>query len=107
MTPNEYEKAISKFDKYPEKWKPLIYIAGLCGESGEISDKLKKIIRDKDGKFEIRDEEILNELGDVLWYIVRLGSWFGYSFDEIIIANHEKLKSRWERKKIGGSGDRR
>ena len=105
MTPNEYEKAIAVFDKYPENWKPLIYAAGLAGEAGEVNDKLKKIIRDKNGKFEMRDEKILKELGDVLWYLVRTGSWFGYSFEEIINANHEKLKSRWERNKLGGSGD--
>lgn len=107
MTPNEYEIAISKFDTYPENKKPEIYVLGLCGEAGEVADKFKKIIRDQDGKFKVRDEKILKELGDVLWYMVRVGSWFGYSFNEIIDANHEKLQDRWERKKIGGSGDNR
>ena len=107
MTPNAYEKAISVFDKYPKKSQPEIYVLGLCGEAGEVADKFKKIIRDQNGKFEMRDEKILKELGDVLWYLVRAGSYFGYSFNEIINANHEKLKSRGERKKIGGSGDNR
>ncbi len=107
MTPNEYEMAIAKFDTYPENKQTEIYVLGLCGEAGEVADKFKKIIRDKNGKFEMRDEKILKELGDVLWYMVRIGSWFGYSLDEIMIANHEKLQSRWERKKIGGSGDNR
>ena len=107
MTPNEYEMAIATTDTYPENKKPEIYVLGLCSEAGEVADKFKKIIRDKDGKYEVRDENVLHELGDVLWYIVRTGSYFGYSFEEIMFANHEKVKSRWERKKIGGSGDNR
>ena len=107
MKPNEYEIAVAKFDKYPKESRPSVYALGLCAESGEVADKLKKIIRDSDGKFEMRDENIMYELGDILWYLVRTASWFGYSFDEIMIANHEKLKSRWKRKKIGGSGDKR
>ncbi len=107
MTPNEYEKAIAITDIYPENKKPEIYVLGLCSEAGEVADKLQKIIRDKNGKYEVRDEKILKELGDVLWNLVRTGSWFGYTLDEIMIANYEKVKSRLKRDKISGSGDER
>ncbi len=107
MKVNEYEIEISKFDRYPKESQPVCYALGLAGESGEVCDKLKKIIRDDNGVFMTRDENVLNELGDVLWYITRLGSYFGYSINEIMIANYEKLLSRNVRGKIGGSGDKR
>lgn len=107
MNTNEYEIAISKFDKYPQELKPICYVLGLAGESGEVCEKVKKIIRDKGGKFEVRDKEIAKELGDVIWYVSRIASYYGFSLEEIIGMNYEKLKSRWERDVLGGDGDNR
>lgn len=107
MTPNEYEKAIAVFDKYPSNLIPLVYALGLAGETGEVCDKMKKVIRDHNGEFDMRDEGILFELGDCLWYVTRIASYFGFSLQEVIDKNHGKLKSRWERGKIEGSDDDR
>lgn len=81
---------------------------GLTGEAGEVADKIKKIIRDKNGAFTPEDvTEIKKELGDVLWYVAALSTEFGLSLGDIADANISKLQSRKARGKISGSGDDR
>ena len=94
---------------YPNKDSNFIYpVLGLCGESGEIAEKIKKVIRDEGGIVsEHKKEEIKKELGDVLWYISQIATELRLSLDAIAKANIEKLQSRLERNKISGSGDNR
>jgi len=105
----EYQKKSKKTALYPNKGKNYIYpTLGLAGESGEVAEKIKKVIRDKGGVIddETRDS-IKKELGDVLWYVSQIASELELSLDEIAEGNIEKLYSRLERGKIGGSGDNR
>ena len=92
--------------KYQDK---IVYPAlGLCGEAGEVAEKVKKVLRDNDGVF--TDEiklEIAKELGDVLWYISALSDDIGYSLEQIALMNNQKLISRKERGVISGEGDNR
>ena len=45
-------------------------VLGLAGESGEVVEKIKKLLRDKQGMLEESDKaDILKELGEVLWYV--------------------------------------
>lgn len=83
-------------------------VLGLVGESGEVAEKLKKILRDHGGKITEDDKQaIAHELGDVLWYLARLADLSGYSLDQVAEMNLEKLSSRKARNQIGGSGDNR
>lgn len=83
-------------------------ILGLVGESGEVAEKYKKIIRDKQGKISPDDrEELVKELGDVLWYIALLAKYLGVSLEEVATQNLDKLSSRKSRKAIQGRGDNR
>ena len=95
--------------RYPNIGNNFIYpVLGLCGESGEIAEKIKKVIRDEGGIIsEQKKEEIKKELGDVLWYISQIGVELGLSLDAVAKGNIEKLQSRLERNKISGSGDNR
>jgi NTP pyrophosphatase (non-canonical NTP hydrolase) len=77
---------------------------GLVGESGEVAEKVKKLIRDK---HKFTAEEIASELGDVLFYNVAIASIFGFTLGDIIRMNMEKLNSRQERGVLQGSGDNR
>jgi NTP pyrophosphatase (non-canonical NTP hydrolase) len=106
---NEYQKESRKTAIYPNQGKNFIYpTLGLAGESGEVADKIKKVIRDKKGKLDKETiEEIEKELGDVLWYLAQLASELGLSFENVAKKNLEKLFSRKERDKIKGSGDNR
>ena len=94
----------ARYDGYMEK------ALGLAGETGEVLEKIKKMIRDKNGVFSPTPEDIAElkkELGDVLWYISALAFYNGIDLDDVARANLDKLRSRKERNKIHGSGDNR
>lgn len=83
-------------------------VLGLVGESGEVAEKFKKIIRDKNAVASIDDKrELAKELGDVLWYINALSNSLGYSLEQVAQMNLEKILSRKSRGKTSGSGDNR
>lgn len=109
MTFQEYQEKSRLTAKYPNQGNNFIYpVLGLAGESGEVAEKIKKIIRDQEGLVnDINREEIKKELGDVLWYLTQLSFEFGISLDDVATTNLEKLFSRLERNKIGGNGDNR
>ena len=109
LTFNEYQKKSRKTAIYPNTGKNFIYPAlGLAGETGEVIEKIKRIIRDKNG---IVDKEIKEgiekELGDVLWYIAQLCTELGLSMEDIARKNLEKLTLREKRGTIRGEGDNR
>lgn len=80
---------------------------GLAGEAGETADKIKKILRgDKPFNDEAR-EAIAFELGDVLYYLTRIGVTIGYNLEQIAHMNENKLTSRKERGMLKGDGDNR
>ena len=103
MNFTEYQRKARSFVVYPEEKKITYPTLGLCGEAGEIANKVKKQIRDN--KFD--RHETAKELGDVLWYVAVLANDLGYSLVEIAENNIEKLESRQERGVIQGSGDNR
>ena len=106
---NEYQKLARTTAIYKDKGKNYIYpVLGLCGESGEVAEKIKKIIRDGDGTISKEQKvELEKELGDILWYIANLGVELGLKMDSIASKNIDKLKSRQKREKLHSSGDNR
>jgi len=111
------------FDKYQEKAKKydlfeptsnlkdvafVEKVLGLTGEAGETTDKIKKILRDKDGAISPEDKEsVSKELGDVLWYIANIARYLDIPLSEIATNNIGKLEDRYQRNKIHGAGDER
>lgn len=77
---------------------------GLVGEAGEVAEKIKKLIRD-DTKFS--DEEVLKELGDVVFYATALANIYGKGLHEVMELNIKKLDDRLKRGTLKGSGDNR
>jgi NTP pyrophosphatase (non-canonical NTP hydrolase) len=105
---NEYQKEAVKTAIYGTGNKVIYPVLGLCGEAGEVAEKVKKILRDKNGAYDPEDfEAIKKELGDVLWYIANIANDLDLSLDGVALANIEKLKSRRDRNKLHGSGDNR
>ncbi len=110
---NKYQVAAAKYDTFeakPEVSDPsfVAKIFGLSGETGEVCEKFKKIVRDKEGKLSPEDKrEIVKELGDVLWYLSAISRYMGVEFQEVAEMNLDKLQSRFERDKIHGAGDNR
>ena len=114
LTFNDYQKQAITTDKFGggrhDASDPafMAKVLGLCGEAGEVAEKFKKIIRDKDGKLDAEDKvEIAKELGDVLWYNAIIANYLDIEFADIAQANLKTLASRKNRGKISGSGDNR
>jgi len=109
MNFEEYQKKSRVTAKYPDAGKNFIYpTLGLAGESGEVAEKIKKVIRDKGGVVDAETKELIQkELGDVLWYVSQLATELELSLDDVAEKNIEKLYDRLERDKIKGSGDNR
>ncbi len=106
---NEYQTQAQTTAVYTNPEQQLICtVLGLSGESGEVAEKFKKIFRDKGGQISEADRlEIQKELGDVLWYVAVLSRTLGLSLEDVASANLAKLKHRFERGMVHGSGDNR
>lgn len=109
MTFDEYQQQAKTTAQYASEIPGWVYLTlGLTSESGEVADKFKKIIRNKNGVFSDADRtEIKKELGDVLWYLALLAEELGFSFDEVARANLTKLSDRQARDVIKSTGDNR
>lgn len=114
MNFNEYQERAKTTDVFTEKPTTLnepAFVAkllGLNGETGEVSEKFKKIIRDKGGIISEEDKiEIKKELGDVLWYLALISDYMDISLEDVAKSNIEKLASRKNRNQLHGSGDNR
>ncbi|MFH1404823.1 MAG: nucleoside triphosphate pyrophosphohydrolase family protein [Patescibacteria group bacterium] len=109
MNFNEYQQLSRLTAQYPNAGNNFIYpVLGLAGETGEVAEKFKKIIRDNNGIVDDERKEVIKkELGDVMWYIAQISTEIGLSLDDVALTNLEKLFSRLERGKIQGDGDER
>ena len=67
-------------------------VMGLCGESGECIDIVKKWLAQ--GHALDRDK-LAKELGDVAWYLAEAATALKIPLEEILAANIEKLKQRF------------
>ena len=102
-----YQKAAIKTSKMSkaDRW---YFALGLCGEAGEVAEKVKKHYRDDKGTITLeRREAIKNELGDTLWYLSMVASAFGINLEDVATSNLEKLAVRDEQGLIHGDGDNR
>ncbi len=94
MEINDYQKkAMTTLNKDIKKDDVLINSAmGLCGESGEVFDLIKKHLFQG---HELNKDDLIKELGDVAWYLAEAAYALDVSLDEICLKNIEKLKKRF------------
>lgn len=107
---SDYQRSAFAFAQYPDAGKGnWTYPAlGLAGESGEVCEKLKKVIRDKGGRIDEETRIALSlELSDVLWYIAALCTELELDMSDVAYTNIAKLANREKRGVIQGSGDDR
>ena len=103
-----YSPANTNWAKEPTDASYTYATLGLVGEAGEVAEKVKKIIRNKNGKINQEDKiEIAKELGDVLWYIAELATSLKISLNDIAESNIFKLQDRKKRDVIKSKGDNR
>ncbi len=68
---------------------------GLCSESGEANDLVKKLkFHGKKWSPEIR-EHLIKELGDVAWYFIQGCIALEIDPEDVLIANVKKLEARY------------
>lgn len=66
-------------------------ILALCGESGELANKLKKSLRSNTPP---NPEVLVDELGDVLWYVAAVAKDLGFELETVARFNLKKLTER-------------
>lgn len=91
MTLNEYQ-ALAQRTSNTDHNKLLNGCMGMCGEAGECIDILKKHVMQG---HDIDYAKLVEEVGDVLWYIAETASAIGVSLESIAQANIDKLKNRY------------
>ena len=94
MTINEYQKlAMTTLNKkIPEDQLIINACLGLSGEVGEVNDLIKKNIFQG---HPLNKEDLINELGDIAWYLAEAATALNIELEEILIKNIEKLKKRF------------
>lgn len=94
MEINEYQKlAMTTLNKNLSKKDVLINgVMGLCGESGEVIDIVKKHLAQGHN---LDKEKIIKELGDVAWYIAEIAYALDVDLETVLKLNIEKLKRRY------------
>lgn len=94
MTINEYQKlAMTTLNPNLSEKDVLINgVMGLCGESGEAIDIVKKWLAQGHG---LDKEKLAKELGDICWYLAETATALDLSLEDIMAANIEKLKKRY------------
>jgi NTP pyrophosphatase (non-canonical NTP hydrolase) len=109
MELSDYQDRSRATAVYPQAGDNLLYpTLGLCGEAGEVAEKIKKMVRDDAGVLSAERRAALSkELGDVLWYLAQLATEAGLDLDEVARTNLDKLLSRQRRSVLQGSGDDR
>ena len=94
MTPNEYQiLALRTLNPALDKKDVLINgVMGLCGESGEAIDIVKKWLAQG---HELDREKLAGELGDIAWYLAETAWALDLPLEDILKANIEKLEKRY------------
>lgn len=94
MTINEYQNLAMRTLNPDLSRKDVLLnsVMGLCGESGEAIDIVKKWLAQG---HELDKEHLLKELGDVAWYLAEAATALDVSLEQIMQANIDKLKKRY------------
>ena len=94
MNVNEYQElAMATLNPDLSKKDALINsVMGLCGESGEAIDIVKKWLAQG---HELDRERLKKELGDIAWYLAEAATALDLPLEDILQSNIEKLKKRY------------
>ena len=94
MTGNEYQKLAMRtcnisYENRLDMARHAVF--GLCSEAGEVAGILQKEYQGH----AVDTEHIEKELGDTLWMIAEAATAFGFTLEEVMEANIEKLRNRY------------
>ena len=94
MQVNEYQKAaMATLNLALDKKDVLINsVMGLCGESGQAIDIVKKWLMQG---HELDKEHLVRELGDVAWYLAEAATALDIPLEAVFQGNLDKLRQRF------------
>lgn len=94
MEINEYQKQAMRTLNPKMNQKDILInaVMGLCGESGECIDIVKKWLAQG---HDLDKEHLAKELGDVAWYLAEAATALGIPLNDIFQMNLEKLQQRY------------
>lgn len=106
MKPNDFLKSIDTlenkdFETLQKRFSEvdnirlLHAVIGMCTETGELQDAIKrKLLYGKD----LDTTNMIEELGDVMWYLGLACNVLGVSLEQVMETNWNKLKTRYGNK---------
>lgn len=94
MKVNDYQKQAMRYLNPELQGKNILInsVMGLCGESGEVIDLVKKWLMQG---HELDKAHVVKELGDVAWYLAEAATALGVSLEDVFQANLDKLQQRF------------
>lgn len=88
MDNKNYQEAVMAMPLYDD------VVLGLVGEVGEVIEHIKKDRREGDKRKPLSREKLIDEGGDVLWYLTRLFGEHNITLEEVMEFNVAKLNER-------------
>lgn len=101
---DDYQKEAYETRQWAGQFEIVYPVIGVSNEAGEALGKVKKYLR---GDGPLDHDDLIAELGDVLWYIAAAASDMGIPLSELALRNLKKLKDRQDRGVLSGNGDHR
>lgn len=93
LTLDEYQRLAGRTARHGRGGLYLAILAlGVAGEAGEVADMIKKVVGHGHA---LDDDDLVKELGDVLWYLAAMSTALGVSLSDVADRNVAKLRARY------------
>jgi len=102
-----YKQFTRETAQYPKEVEMEYLMLGLANEVGEVLGKYKKYLRGDKMVRQDFEKALVDELGDVMWYFVRICDMLDVTLYEVMTRNITKLHARVKKGTIKGDGDDR
>ena len=102
-----YKQFTRNTAQYPKEVEMEYLMLGLANEVGEVLGKYKKYLRGDVLIQQDFEQKLISEMGDVMWYFVRICDMLDVTLYEVMTRNITKLHARVKKGTIKGDGDDR
>ena len=102
-----YKQFTRNTAQYPKEVEMEYLMLGLANEVGEVLGKYKKYLRGDKVVQQDFEKALVDEMGDVMWYFVRICDMLDVTLYEVMTRNINKLSARMKKGTIKGDGDDR
>lgn len=96
---NQYQKDVESYDDYPKELGPYYDIMAITSITGTLAEKVRLLLKDKDGTLERKDALRMGiSIGDLIRYLACMSTDIGLSLEEVLTLNLKKLNMEREKK---------